>query len=70
MTVHILTFMRNSRLDGFFMSEYVANLAFTTYEGLIRDGTIFDDVDLFQLYFSNSGKVDAVKALVGTTNIV
>ena len=52
-----------SSLDEFLMTEDVANLAFTAYEPFIRDGSFFDDVDLFNLYFANSGGLEAVKAI-------
>ena len=52
-----------SSLDKFLMTEDVANLAFTAYEPFIRDGSFFDDVDLFNLYFANSGGLEAVKAI-------
>ena len=41
-------------LDEFLMSEDVANLAFAAYESFIRDGTFFDDVDLFHQYFNTT----------------
>ena len=50
-------------LDDFLMTEDVANLAFSGYERFIRDGTFFDDVELYNKYFANSGGVEAVKAI-------